>query len=303
MIFMVNYFILMVCVLVSVAFVTLLERKILGYIQVRKGPNKVGVMGIFQPFADAIKLFTKETNYLYYYNGLVYLVSPMLSLLMMLMIWLIYMWSGYEMMYSLVYVMAVSSMGVYVILFSGWSSNSKYAMLGSYRGVAQTISYEVGFSFIIMGVFMFLGVYTLSNIIILQDNMYMLMLVLPVFMLWLVSILAETNRTPFDFAEGESELVSGFNIEYGSGGFALLFMAEYGNIIFMSYLTSMMFMGGGGYLMMKMMIVVMFYLWIRGTLARFRYDNLMMLSWKVILPVSIFYIIILLYFKIFLVMI
>uniref|UniRef100_UPI0030E20B41 NADH dehydrogenase subunit 1 n=1 Tax=Poecilochirus davydovae TaxID=3128885 RepID=UPI0030E20B41 len=282
------FLILVLCVLVSVAFVTLLERKILGYIQVRKGPNKVGFMGILQPFADAVKLFTKENNFLIWYNSIMYYMVPVVSLLLMLLFWVVFPWeSDLGVGYELMAVLVISSLGVYVILGGGWASNSKYALLGAYRGVAQTISYEVGFSFILLGVLIFSSSYNLIDLSLPQEKLVFFVGLWNLFMLWLVTVLAETNRTPFDFAEGESELVSGFNIEYGGGGFAILFMAEYGNIIFMSMLTSVMFFGGVGVMCWKMMLVVIFYLWIRGTLARFRYDNLMMLAWKTILPYSI----------------
>nr|QHQ98559.1 NADH dehydrogenase subunit 1 [Parasitus wangdunqingi] len=283
------YLILIICVLISVAFVTLLERKILGYIQIRKGPNKVGFMGVLQPFADAVKLFTKENNFLIWYNSVIYYLAPIMSLCLMLLFWLVFPWeSSMNLSYEFMMILVVSSLGVYVILGGGWASNSKYALLGAYRGVAQTISYEVGFSFILLGVLMVSSSYNLVNLSLAQENLFFVFGMWNLFMLWLVTILAETNRTPFDFAEGESELVSGFNVEYGGGGFAILFMAEYGNIIFMSAVTSVMFMGGVGLLCWKMMLIVVFYLWIRGTLARFRYDNLMMLAWKTILPYSIF---------------
>nr|YP_010596847.1 NADH dehydrogenase subunit 1 [Cycetogamasus diviortus]WAK85133.1 NADH dehydrogenase subunit 1 [Cycetogamasus diviortus] len=283
------YVILLICVLVSVAFITLLERKILGYIQVRKGPNKVGFMGVLQPFADAVKLFTKENNFLIWYNLMIYYMAPIFSLVLMLLFWLVFPWeTQLGTSYDLMLVMVISSLGVYVILGAGWASNSKYALLGAYRGVAQTISYEVGFSFILLGVLVLSSSYGVLSVCFSQELMYFFFGLWNLFMLWLVTILAETNRTPFDFAEGESELVSGFNVEYGAGGFAILFMAEYGNIIFMSMISSCMFFGGVGFLCWKMMLVVIFYLWVRGTLARFRYDNLMMLAWKVVLPYSIF---------------
>nr|QHQ98482.1 NADH dehydrogenase subunit 1 [Quadristernoseta cf. longigynium XFX-2019] len=282
------YLLLMVCVLISVAFITLLERSILGYMHLRKGPNKVGSMGILQPFADALKLFLKSMMYMKYGNMIIYMFSPFLSLVLMLLFWYSYMSCGVGLLnFTMVYIMCISSLGIYPILLGGWSSNSKYGLLGAYRGVAQVISYEVGFAFIIMSVFLLVSSYNLSGILFLQKYIYMAFGMFPLFMIWLVTILAETNRTPFDFAEGESELVSGFNVEYGAGVFAVLFVAEYGNIIFMSYITSMMFLGGEGYFMIKVMFIMIFYLWIRGTLVRFRYDNLMMVAWKVILPGSI----------------
>nr|QHQ98495.1 NADH dehydrogenase subunit 1 [Microdiplogynium sp. XFX] len=293
------YIIMVVCVLVSVAFITLLERSILGYIQLRKGPNIVGVMGLMQPFADALKLLSKELNYMYVYNMLIYFLSPLVSLVLMLCFWVVFMYWGGDMMvcYTMVYVMCISSMGVYVIMLGGWSSNSKYAMLGSYRGVAQTISYEVSFSFIVMSIFMFVSGYSLSNMVVFQEMLWMMFLWSFIFILWLVTVLAETNRTPYDFAEGESELVSGFNVEYGAGVFAVLFIAEYGNIIFMSYLTSMLFLGGEGFLFLKGMLIMIFILWVRGTLVRFRYDNLMMLAWSVILPNMIMFLLMVLFLK------
>jgi len=275
--------------LVSVAFITLLERRVLGYIQVRKGPNKVGFIGVLQPFADAVKLFSKENNFLIWYNSLVYYGAPVLSLILILIFWLIFSWdSSIGMGYELVFVIVISRLGVYVVLGGGWASNSKYALLGAYRGVAQTISYEVGFRFILLGVLMFSISFNLINLIEIQECLYFLFGFWNLFVLWLVTILAETNRTPFDFAEGESELVSGFNVEYGGGGFAILFIAEYGNIIFISFLTSYIFLGGVGFIVLKMMLVAIFFLWMRGTLARFRYDNLIILAWKILLPYRIF---------------
>ncbi len=277
----------------SVAFVTLLERKVLGYIQIRKGPNKVGYIGVLQPFADAVKLFTKENNFLIWYNYAIYYLVPVLSLGLILLFWLVFPWeSGIGLSYELLFVLVVSSLGIYVILGGGWSSNSKYALLGAYRGVAQTISYEVGFSFILLGVLIFSGSYNLKRLELIQSYYPFIFGLWNLFILWLVTVLAETNRTPFDFAEGESELVSGFNVEYGGGGFAILFIAEYGNIIFIRILTSMIFIGGVGFFCWKLIAVVVFYLWVRGTLARFRYDNLIILAWKVILPYSIFLLII-----------
>lgn len=287
------YLILVICVLIRVAFVTLLERKILGYIQIRKGPNKVGFIGILQPFADAVKLFTKENNFLIWYNSLIYYLAPIMSLVLILLFWVVFPWeSNVLISYEFLIVLVVSRLGVYVILGGGWASNSKYALLGAYRGVAQTISYEVGFSFILLGVLIISRRYNLVDLIISQEKLIFLLGLWNLFILWLVTILAETNRTPFDFAEGESELVSGFNVEYGGGGFAILFIAEYGNIIFMRILTSVIFFGGLGIFCWKIILIIIFYLWIRGTLARFRYDNLIILAWKVILPYRIFLLII-----------
>lgn len=283
------YIILILCVLVRVAFVTLLERKVLGYVQIRKGPNKVGFAGVLQPFADAVKLFTKENNFLVWYNMIIYYIAPVMSLCLILLFWIVFSWeSSFRLSYEFLIILVVSRLGVYVILGGGWASNSKYALLGAYRGVAQTISYEVGFSFILLGVLIVSGSYNLLDISLFQEKLIFLTGMWNLFILWLVTILAETNRTPFDFAEGESELVSGFNVEYGGGGFAILFIAEYGNIIFIRFISSIIFIGGAGFFCWKIIVIVVFYLWIRGTLARFRYDNLMILAWKVILPYRIF---------------
>lgn len=279
----------MVCVLVRVAFVTLLERKILGYVQIRKGPNKVGFIGVLQPFADAVKLFSKENNFLVWYNIIIYYMSPILALILIILFWIVFPWeSCWGRRYEFLLILLISRLGVYVILGAGWASNSKYALLGAYRGVAQTISYEVGFSFILLGVLLLSGGYYVRLLLKAQEGFLFFFGLWNLLILWLVTILAETNRTPFDFSEGESELVSGFNVEYGGGGFALLFMAEYGNIIFIRAITRVIFFGGVGSFCWKLICVVVFYLWLRGTLARFRYDNLMILAWKVVLPFRIF---------------
>nr|YP_009000476.1 NADH dehydrogenase subunit 1 [Ornithodoros brasiliensis]AHF21690.1 NADH dehydrogenase subunit 1 [Ornithodoros brasiliensis]QZP40893.1 NADH dehydrogenase subunit 1 [Ornithodoros brasiliensis] len=285
-----SYFLLLLMVLVSVAFFTLMERKVLGYIHLRKGPNKVGYLGLLQPFSDAIKLFSKEMNFMSFMNMWLYLIIPGFSLFLMMMFWVVFFWkeSQIEMEYSLIYFLCVSSLGVYVILGGGWASNSKYGLLGSFRGLAQVISYEVSLAMILMSIVVFGGGYSLKISSDFQTNYWLIWGMLSLFVVWLISCLAETNRAPFDLAESESELVSGFNIEYGSYGFAMLFMSEYGNIIFMSMLSSILFFGDLGTLCLWMLIMMYFYLLIRGTLVRFRYDLLMMMAWKVILPFSIF---------------
>nr|YP_011008755.1 NADH dehydrogenase subunit 1 [Uroobovella oviformis]WPV72081.1 NADH dehydrogenase subunit 1 [Uroobovella oviformis] len=276
-------------ILLSVAFVTLLERKVLGYIQIRKGPLKVGFAGIFQPFSDATKLFSSDKMDMLMLNFFFFFFFPMFGLFLMLMYWLIFPWfNEFIMNYDMVYFLCISSLGVYVILFSGWSSNSKYSLLGCYRGVAQVISYEVGMSFLLIGVmFMSMSYNYLYNKIF-QEYFMNFIMVFMLFFIWMIVFLAELNRTPFDFSEGESELVSGFNVEYGGGGFALLFMGEYGNILFFCVLSSMIFFGGLGVFNLNFVLLIFFSLWIRGTLVRFRYDNLMMVAWSIILPFSIF---------------
>nr|NP_945239.1 NADH dehydrogenase subunit 1 [Ixodes holocyclus]QAB05897.1 NADH dehydrogenase subunit 1 [Ixodes holocyclus]QAB05910.1 NADH dehydrogenase subunit 1 [Ixodes holocyclus]QAB05923.1 NADH dehydrogenase subunit 1 [Ixodes holocyclus]QAB05936.1 NADH dehydrogenase subunit 1 [Ixodes holocyclus]BAD04008.1 NADH dehydrogenase 1 [Ixodes holocyclus] len=289
MLWYLSYIFLVVCVLVSVAFFTLMERKILGYIHVRKGPNKVGVMGLFQPFSDAIKLFSKEMNFMLYMNVLMYMFSPMLALILMMMLWFLYNWNynqiSYE--YGLVIMLCISSLSVYVILWGGWSSNSKYSLLGAYRGVAQVISYEVSMAMILISMIFFCESFNIGKMLEFQDKFYLLFGYVSLFIIWVVTCFAETNRSPFDLSEGESELVSGFNIEYSSWGFAVLFMAEYGNMIFFSLVSSYLFMGGEGILFIKVMVMMMLFVVVRGTLVRYRYDKLMMMAWKVILPFSI----------------
>lgn len=284
------YFILCVCVLICVAFVTLLERKILGYLQNRKGPNKSGFMGILQPVADAVKLFSREKNNSWSVNMIIFKLIPLFSLCLILIFWVtIFIERNNTINYRIIGIMVISSIGVYIILWAGWASNSRYAILGAYRGVAQTISYEVSFSFIILRVLLFGAGFSLNSVRVIQFNSLLYLFGLwNMFLLWLVTILAETRRTPFDFSEGESELVSGFNVEYGAGGFAVLFIAEYGNIIFMSGLTRNLFIGGLGFMCWKSMVVLFFILWVRGTLVRYRYDTLIIIAWKLILPYRLF---------------
>nr|UXW88442.1 NADH dehydrogenase subunit 1 [Henosepilachna vigintioctomaculata] len=289
-----NFLILLMGVLVGVAFLTLLERKLLGYIQIRKGPNKVGFLGILQPFSDAIKLFSKEQMFPFMSNYLIFFLSPMFSLLLSLLLWMsIPMFLGFlSFNFSVLFFFSVSSLGVYMIMMSGWSSNSNYSLLGSLRSVAQTISYEVSLFIIMLSYLILISSLSLFDFMNFQKFLWLLFLTFPLSFMWLVSSLAETNRTPFDFAEGESELVSGFNIEYSSGSFALIFLAEYSSIMFMSMLSALMFLGGNinsFFFYIKVVFLIFFWVWVRGTLPRFRYDKLMYLSWKVYLPVSLNY--------------
>nr|ATL23297.1 NADH dehydrogenase subunit 1 [Sympiezomias velatus] len=288
----VSSFILLVCVLVSVAFLTLMERKVLGYIQIRKGPNKVGFLGLLQPFSDAIKLFTKEQTLPFMSNFNLYYFSPIMNLFLALFMWMSipFVTVNFSFDLSLLFFLSISSFSVYTIMLAGWSSNSNYAMLGSLRSVAQTISYEVSLVLILMSFLFLISSFDIYDLGKYQENVWFIFLLLPLSLMWLVSSLAETNRTPFDFAEGESELVSGFNVEYSSGGFALIFLAEYANILFMSMLCCMMFLGGDLYswwFFLKIVMVSFFWLWVRGTLPRYRYDKLMYLAWKSYLPVSL----------------
>nr|ALK60826.1 NADH dehydrogenase subunit 1 [Portunus sanguinolentus] len=292
----VNYLILMICVLVAVAFVTLLERKILGYIQIRKGPNKVGYMGLLQPFSDAVKLFTKEQTMPIMSNFIVYYLCPVFSLFLSLLVWSVMPYDvglvSFNM--SILFFFCCLGMGVYSVMVAGWASNCKYSLLGSLRSVAQTISYEVSLALILLSFIMLLGGFSLELFVKYQSHSWFMLMSLPLSMVWFASCLAETNRTPFDFAEGESELVSGFNTEYSSGGFALIFMAEYSSILFMSVLFVIIFMGSSPCSVsfyLKSMLIAFVFVWVRGTLPRLRYDKLMYLAWKSFLPVSINYLI------------
>nr|ACR00037.1 NADH dehydrogenase subunit 1 [Pectinaria gouldii] len=281
----------------SMAFYTLLERKALGYFQIRKGPNKVGIMGVPQPFADAIKLFCKEQSKPTMSNYAPFLVSPICALTLALLLWSIFPHSSpsFFMKFSVLFFLCVSSLNVYTTLAAGWSSNSKYALLGALRGVAQTISYEVSVALILLSALCLLTSFNFSIILHNQTTWPMLM-VFPMFFTWFISTLAETNRTPFDFAEGESELVSGFNIEYSSGSFALIFMAEYASMIIMSVFTTTLFLptsfSSPSMDLIHTLIsfsVAFLFIWIRGTLPRMRYDRLMNLTWKTFLPLVLAY--------------
>nr|AML26357.1 NADH dehydrogenase subunit 1 [Erotylidae sp. BMNH 1274391] len=282
--------VLLVFILIGVAFLTLLERKVLGYIQLRKGPNKVGFGGLIQPFSDAIKLFSKEQTYPFMSNFNLYYMSPVMNFTLALFLWMMMPFISMNLNFNLsvLFFLSVSSLGVYSIMLAGWSSNSNYSLLGSLRAVAQTISYEVSMALILICyLFMILSM-NILDFMIFQEFIWLIFLMMPLSLMWIVSSLAETNRTPFDFAEGESELVSGFNVEYSSGGFALIFLAEYTSILFMSMMSCMLFLGGNlnsWSFFLKLTLVAFFWVWVRGTLPRYRYDKLMYLAWKSYLPV------------------
>nr|QYJ56157.1 NADH dehydrogenase subunit 1 [Anopheles sacharovi] len=285
---------LVICVMVGVAFLTLLERKVLGYIQIRKGPNKVGFNGLLQPFSDAVKLFTKEQTYPLLSNYISYYFSPIFSLFLSLVIWMCipYLIKLYSFNLGLLFFLCCTSLGVYTVMIAGWSSNSNYALLGGLRAVAQTISYEVSLALILLSFIFLIGNYNFLNFYNYQSYIWFIFFCFPLGLVWLASCLAETNRTPFDFAEGESELVSGFNVEYSSGGFALIFLAEYSSILFMSMLFVVIFLGSDIYSLLfffKLTFISFIFIWVRGTLPRFRYDKLMYLAWKSFLPLSLNY--------------
>uniref|UniRef100_UPI0030022C5D NADH dehydrogenase subunit 1 n=1 Tax=Parotis laceritalis TaxID=3112171 RepID=UPI0030022C5D len=297
--------ILILGVLIGVAFLTLLERKVLGYIQIRKGPNKVGVMGILQPFSDAIKLFTKEQTYPSFSNYLSYYFSPVISFILSLMIWMMipYYFNLINFNLGVLFFLCCTSMGVYTVMIAGWSSNSNYALLGGLRAVAQTISYEVSLALILMSSIIMIMDFNLLMFSCYQNLVWFVFLMFPLSLCWFSSSLAETNRTPFDFAEGESELVSGFNIEYSSGGFALIFLAEYSSILFMSLLFVLIYLGGYSFnffFYLKISLISFLFIWVRGTLPRYRYDKLMYLAWKIYLPLSLNFLMFYLGLKIFL---
>nr|YP_010035478.1 NADH dehydrogenase subunit 1 [Ludioschema sulcicolle]QQQ88054.1 NADH dehydrogenase subunit 1 [Ludioschema sulcicolle] len=290
----ISMIVLVICVLVGVAFLTLLERKVLGYIQIRKGPNKVGFMGVPQPFSDAIKLFTKEQTNPIMSNYWSYYFSPVFNLFLSLVLWVCIPFISIFLHFNLgmLFFLCCSSLGVYTIMMAGWSSNSNYSLLGGLRCVAQTISYEVSLALILLSFLVLISSLSIFDLLSSQYYIWFFFVGIPLSLVWFVSSLAETNRTPFDFAEGESELVSGFNIEYSSGGFALIFLAEYSNILFMSMFFSLLFLGAdlmSWFFFLKLTFISFMFIWARGTLPRFRYDKLMYLAWKSFLPVSLNY--------------
>nr|YP_009178372.1 NADH dehydrogenase subunit 1 [Felis chaus]AKE36143.1 NADH dehydrogenase subunit 1 [Felis chaus] len=297
--FMVNVLSLIIPILLAVAFLTLVERKVLGYMQLRKGPNVVGPYGLLQPIADAVKLFTKEPLRPLTSSMLMFIMAPILALTLALTMWI-----PLPMPYPLInmnlgvlFMLAMSSLAVYSILWSGWASNSKYALIGALRAVAQTISYEVTLAIILLSVLLMNGSFTLAMLITTQEYMWLIIPAWPLAMMWFISTLAETNRAPFDLTEGESELVSGFNVEYAAGPFALFFLAEYANIIMMNILTTILFFGAfhSPYMpelytinfTVKTLLLTITFLWIRASYPRFRYDQLMHLLWKNFLPLTL----------------
>nr|YP_010946608.1 NADH dehydrogenase subunit 1 [Margattea spinosa]WGO57326.1 NADH dehydrogenase subunit 1 [Margattea spinosa] len=285
---------LFIFVMVGVAFLTLLERSVLGYIHIRKGPSKVGLYGIFQPFSDAIKLFLSEQTFPLVSNYISYYFAPVVNLFLALIIWVLmpYLSGFFSFEMGFLFFSGCLSLGVYTIMIAGWSSNSNYSMLGGLRAVAQTISYEVSLGLLMLSFIFLVGSYNLIMLYYYQKYLWLLFIFFPLSLIWVASSLAETNRTPFDFAEGESELVSGFNVEYSSGGFALIFLAEYASILFMSMMMVMIFLGGdinSFFFYIKLVMVSFMFIWVRGTLPRFRYDKLMYLAWKGFLPLSLNY--------------
>nr|YP_010957277.1 NADH dehydrogenase subunit 1 [Albatrossia pectoralis]WMY90578.1 NADH dehydrogenase subunit 1 [Albatrossia pectoralis] len=288
----------MVPVLLAVAFLTLIERKVLGYIQLRKGPTVVGPYGLLQPFADGIKLFIKEPIRPSTSSPLLFMITPVMALALALTLWapMPLPLPAADLNLSILFILALSSMAVYSILGSGWASNSKYALMGALRAVAQTISYEVNLGLILLSVIIFSGGFSLQTFNVTQEAIWLVFPAWPLAAMWYVSTLAETNRAPFDLTEGESELVSGFNVEYAGGPFALFFLAEYANILLMNTLSAVLFLGSSLPLLPEMMTVTLMikttflstvFLWVRASYPRFRYDQLMHLVWKNFLPLTL----------------
>ena len=297
---------IIVPLLLSVAYFTLAERKIMASIQRRRGPNVIGYLGLLQPLADGLKLFIKETILPTSANIFIFLLAPILTFFLSLMGWVVIPFGENLVVANvnigLLYLFAISALSVYGIILSGWSSNSKYAFLGSLRSASQMVSYEVSIGFIVISVVLCSGSFNMSEIIFSQSKVWYCLPLFPMFLIFFVSALAETNRHPFDLPEAEAELVSGYNVEYSAMGFALFFLGEYANMLLMSSLTTILFFGGwlpllnvipftflpgpvwfGG----KICIFVVLFCWIRAALPRYRYDQLMSLGWKTFLPVSL----------------
>nr|YP_009828998.1 NADH dehydrogenase subunit 1 [Scincella modesta]QJC59314.1 NADH dehydrogenase subunit 1 [Scincella modesta]QMS48862.1 NADH dehydrogenase subunit 1 [Scincella modesta] len=297
LLYLINPLFYIIPILIAVAFLTLLERKVLGYMQLRKGPNIVGPYGLLQPIADGVKLFIKEPVRPSSSSPTLFIATPTMALFLALMIWtpMPMPASMADLNLGLLFMLALSSMAVYSILWSGWASNSKYPLIGALRAVAQTISYEVTLGIILLAIIIMTGGFTMHMLTITQNSTWLLFSSWPLAMMWFISTLAETNRAPFDLTEGESELVSGFNVEYAAGPFALFFLAEYANIMMMNTLTCILFINPGNTypdmfpmnLMFKTALLTALFLWTRASYPRFRYDQLMHLLWKNFLPITL----------------
>lgn len=298
----INSLIIILLLLISIAFLTLLERKLLSSIQRRKGPNIVGFWGILQPFADGLKSILKESIIPSQANKIIYFISPILMFFLSLINWLIIPYSKGIVLSNLnlgiLFIFAISSSSVYGIILSGWASNSKYAFLGSLRSAAQMISYEVSIGLIVMNISLIVGSLNLTDIVSAQKNLWFIVPFFPLSAPSFISLLAETNRIPFDLPEAEGELVSGYNVEYSAIGFALFSLAEYANIILTSHLIVIIFFGGWSWfinndllnfiiLELKVNLFLFIFIWIRATFPRYRYDQLMNIGWKIFLPLSI----------------
>jgi NADH-quinone oxidoreductase subunit H len=309
-IIIIKILLIVIPVLIAVAFFTVAERKIMGAVQRRRGPNVVGFMGLLQALADGLKLFVKETTLPSNSNLIVFLIAPILAFTLSLISWAVIPFSKNlviaDINLGILYLFAISSLNVYGILLAGWSSNSKYAYLGALRSAAQMISYEISIGFIVLTTVLCAGSFNLSTIVLAQTKTYFILPLLPMFIIFYISMLAETNRHPFDLPEAEAELVSGYNVEYSAMTFALFFLAEYSNMLLMSSFAAVLFLGGwlpffnifpfyllpgSFWFSLKVTLGVVFFIVTRATLPRYRYDQLMQLGWKSFLPLSLGYII------------
>ena len=301
---------LLVPLLIAVAYLTYAERKVLAAIQLRRGPNVVGPFGLWQPFADAIKMIMKETIIPTGANRALFLMAPMLTFALAMIAWAVIPvndgWAIADINVGVLYLFAISSLGVYGIIIAGWASNSKYAFLGALRSAAQMVSYEVSMGFVMVSVLLCVGSLNLNDVVLAQRTVWFCIPLFPMFIVFFISILAETNRSPFDLPEGESEIVAGFFVEYSSMSFALFFLGEYANMILMSAMTSILFLGGWLapfgvapftwvpgpiWFILKICFCLFVFIWVRGTFPRMRYDQLMRLGWKVFLPFSLFWLV------------
>jgi NADH-quinone oxidoreductase subunit H len=301
---------LLVPVLMGVAYLTYAERKVMAAMQLRKGPNVVGPFGLLQPFADAIKMLTKETIIPSGSNRVLFIMAPMLTFTLAMLAWAVIPvnngWAIANINVGVLYLFAISSLGVYGIIIAGWASNSKYAFLGALRSAAQMVSYEVSMGFVLVTVLLCAGSLNLTDIVLAQTRVWFFIPLFPMFIIFFISALAECNRAPFDLPEGESEIVAGFFVEYSSMSFGLFFLGEYANMILMSAMTSILFLGGWLpplslapftwipgpiWLILKICMCLFVFIWVRATFPRYRYDQLMRLGWKVFLPFSLFWLV------------
>ena len=302
-------FAVIVPLLISVAYLTLAERRVIGFMQLRKGPNVVGPFGLLQPFADALKLLSKETILPAGADKVTFIIAPMLTFVLALVAWAVIPFGKSlviaDINVGILYLFAISSLGVYGVIMAGWASNSKYAFLGALRSAAQMVSYEVSMGLVIINVLLCVGSLNLSDIIEAQKTVWFALPLFPMFIVFFISTLAETNRAPFDLPEGESELVAGYFVEYSSMSFALFFLGEYANMILMSAMTTILFLGGWLppfdiyplnvipgpiWFILKISLILFVFLWMRATTPRYRYDQLMRLGWKIFLPLSLIHI-------------
>jgi NADH-quinone oxidoreductase subunit H len=301
---------IIVPLLIGVAYLTYFERKVMGAIQLRKGPNVVGPFGLWQPFADAIKMLFKETVIPTGADRVLFVLAPMITFGLAVVAWAVIPvnnhWAVANINVGILYLFAVSSLGVYGIIIAGWASNSKYAFLGAMRSAAQMVSYEVSMGFVIVTVLICAGSLNLNDIVLAQRTVWFAVPLFPIFVIFFISGLAETNRAPFDLAEGDTEIVAGFFVEYSAMSFALFFLGEYANMILISAMTTTLFLGGWlspipfapfiwlpgvFWFLLKILVCLFVFVWVRATLPRYRYDQLMSLGWKVFLPISLFYLV------------